>query len=356
MVYADCQPEAVKVLKAQAVLRPTQYMAHSTDKYCGYLEDFNIASTMTEYNLFTNLKGKVEPSDIVFVHTSDPKIVRGLAAWYFSLTEDKRPHLCLKFQNHCYRYVVTEYKALVQSVFRLALKPFIGQPKVHYAASNKLIASQIKLLAQKPCLVFPVPLQLEVPAKPFRSRRDKKRLRIGYAGEGREEQGVGLLPDVIEAILAAHPDVDFVVQLGCRYADNVTLLRLHGFGDRVELDESCYVGSDFHTLLSSFDALLLPYRPHKYIERSSQVVIEAICLGLPLLVPVGTSLALEVKQFDCGYSLIRQHDAASVVAAIEHFLEHHDALARKSAEAATKCAAFHCGSTLVDMLLESCGV
>ena len=51
-----------------------------------------------------------------------------------------RPHLCLKFQNHGYRYVLKEYKALVQSVFRLALKPFKSMEKVHFAASNKLIA------------------------------------------------------------------------------------------------------------------------------------------------------------------------------------------------------------------------
>jgi glycosyltransferase involved in cell wall biosynthesis/tRNA A37 methylthiotransferase MiaB len=354
-VYADCQPKAANVLKAKAVLRPTQYSNHSADKYCGYLEDFNIAGTMAEYNLYKCLKGNVDPSDIVFMHTSDPKIVKGLGAWYASLSKELRPHLCLKFQNHCYRYVVKEYKALVQSVFRLALKPFVGMEKVHYAASNKLIASQIKLVAEKPCPVFPIPLQLELPPRSYRSRSEKQSICIGYAGEGRLEQGVGLLPDIIEAILPAYPDAKFVIQLGCRYADDATLWRLRTMGDRVELLENCYIGDDFHKLIRTFDVLLLPYTPKKYIERSSQVVIEAIALGVPLIVPARTSLALEVKQFDCGYALIQNDDAPSVIEAVKEFLDNHDALTRKSVEAAPKCAAFHSGETLVDMLLASCG-
>jgi glycosyltransferase involved in cell wall biosynthesis len=352
--HADCRPEVAKVLGARAVLQPTQYVAHSSDKYCGYLEDFLIASKLTEFNLFKNLKGKVRPTDLVYVHTADPKIVMGIAAWYVSMTEDKRPYLCLKFQNHGYRYVMKNYKALVQSVFRLALKPFIRLDKVSFACSNKLIGAQIELLAEKPCPVFPVPLQLGLPPRPYRSRRDKGTIFIGYAGEGRDEQGVNLLPDVIAAILPAHPDVRFVIQLGCPFAEKETLARLRAFGDRVTLLEQCYVGGDFHQLLASFDLLLLPYSPDRYIERSSQIVIEAISLGLPLVVPKRTSLAFEAREFDCGHAVMEGYWAGAVVAAIESFLADHDAQSRKSAQAAPVCAAFHSGKTLVDKLLALC--
>jgi glycosyltransferase involved in cell wall biosynthesis len=349
--HADCRPEVAKVLSAQAVLQPTQYVAHSSDKYCGYLEDFLIASKLTELNLFKNLKGKVNPEDLIYVHTADPKIVRGIAAWYVGLSGARRPYLCLKFQNHCYRYVTKNYKALVQSVFRLALKPFINMDKVTYACSNKLIGSQIQLLAEKPCPVFPIPLQLELPPRPYRSRRDKGSVVIGYAGEGRNEQGVNLLPDIIEAILAAHADVRFCVQLGCPFAEKETLERLRAFGDRVTLLEQTYVGGDFHRLLASFDLLLLPYSPDRYIERSSQVVIEAISLGVPLVVPKRTSLAFEAKEFGCGYTVIEGYGVQPTVTAIEAFLADHDALGQKSAQVAPVCAGFHCGKTLVDKLL-----
>lgn len=355
-VYAECQPEAVKVLRAKPVLRPSQYTAQSTDKYCGYLEDYLLAGTITEYNLFKNLRADLDPSDIVFCHTAHAKIVRGIAAWYMSLAKEKRPYLCLKFQNHCFRYVSKEYKALIRSAFRLALKPLALEPKVCCAASNKLIASQIRQVAEKPCPVFPVPLQLEVPARTYRSRAEKGVLRIGYAGEGRLEQGVAFLPEVIEALLPAYPDVGFDVQLACRFTDEETLSRLRSFGDRVRLDESCYVGEDFHRLIASFDALLLPYQPTSYVERSSQIVIEAMALGVPLIVPVGTSLALEVKQFNSGYSLIRGFDGLSIIEAVSHFIDNHDALTRKAVNAASRVSRFHCGETLVDLLLASCGV
>ncbi|MEA5089630.1 radical SAM protein [Solidesulfovibrio sp.] len=354
-VYADCQPEAVKVLRAKAVLQPSRYESHSSDRYCSWLEDFLIAGGIAEFNLFKNLRD-LDPSDIVFCHTADPKIVRGIAAWYLAMDKARRPYLCLKFQNHCFRFVAKDQRALARSIFRLALKPFINEPKVSFAASNKLIGSQITQMAEKPCPVFPVPLQLEVPAKKYRSRAEKGVLRIGYAGEGRVEQGVGFLPEVAEAILPAYPDVVFELQFACRFVDDDTLNRLRSFGDRVRVHESCFVGDDFHRLIASFDALLLPYQPTSYVERSSQIVIEAIALGVPLIVPVGTSLALEVKQFNCGYSLIRGYDGLSVIEAVAHFIDNHDALARKSADAAPRCAAFHSGGTLIDLLLASCGV
>ena len=353
-VYADCQPEAVGVLKAKAVLQPSLYASQSSDPYCALLEDFLVAGSMAEFNLFKNLRADLEPTDLVFVHTAHPQIVRGIAAWYKSLARDKRPYLCLKFQNHCYRYVLEEYKALMLSLFRLALKPFIDEDKVFFAASNRLIAAQIRRVAEKPCAVFPVPLELEVPAKTFRTRAEKKTLVLGYAGEGREEQGVALLPDAIEALLPVYPDLTFVVQLACRFTDTATLVRLNSFGERVRVDESCYVGADFHRLLLTFDALVLPYKPTKYVERSSQVVIEAMALGVPLIVPRGTSLALEVKRFDAGYTLIRSHDAPGVAAAISRFIDNHDVLAQKSVDAAPRCTAFHSGSNLIDMLLGAC--
>lgn len=353
-VHADCNKEVIRVLDAKAVLKPTQYVAHSTDKYCSYLEDFNISSKLTEFNLYKNLKGNVDPPDLIYVHTADPKIVMGIASWYISLSKDKRPFLCLKFQNHGYRFVAKPFRALVQSVFRLALKPFIGMDKVFFAASNKLIAAQIQLLAEKPCPVFPIPLQLTQPPRPYRSRQEKQTICIGYAGEGRTEQGVDMLPDIVEAVLSVHPDVRFVLQLGCKFAERGTLDRLRAFGERVELIEQCLVGDHFHRLLSTFDALLLPYAPDRYIERSSQIVIEAIALGVPLIVPARTSLAFEAKEFDCGYSLIRKHRVSSIVEAIEYFIANHDTLSQKSVPAASRCAKFHCGRTLVDMLLEHC--
>jgi len=353
-VHADCNKEVVRVLNAKAVLKPSQYVAHSTDKYCAYLEDFNISSKLAEFNLYKNLKGNVDPSDLIYVHTADPKIVMGIASWYISLSKDKRPYLCLKFQNHGYRFVVKPFRALAQSVFRLALKPFISMDKVHFAASNKLIAAQIQLMAEKPCPVFPIPLQLTQPPRAYRSRQEKQTLCIGYAGEGRTEQGVDMLPDIIETVLAEHPDVRFVIQLGCKFAEQETILRLRSFGERVELIDQCLVGDHFHQLLRRFDALLLPYSPDRYIERSSQIVIEAIALGVPLIVPARTSLAFEAKEFDCGYSLIQKHRVSSIVEAIEHFIANHDVLSQKSVPAAIRCANFHCGRTLVDMLLELC--
>ena len=352
-VHAECLPEAADMIHAKRVLMPSQYVGYSQDRQCKYLEDFNIASRVTEANLHKNLDSVIEATDIVYVHTAHPNIVMGIAAWYAALPPEKQPYLCLKFQNHCYRYVMEEYKALVLSVFRLALKTFQHMEKVRLAASNDLIRQQIEAVAEKPCQVFPIPLQLEVAPKPFRRHAEKRTLYIGYAGEGRKEQGIPFLPQVIEAVTSRHEDVKFVVQLACQFTTDEVLAQLASFGDKVILHQECLVGTDFHKLLTSFDALLLPYQPEKYIERSSQVVIEGIALGVPLIIPQWTSLSYEAETFECGHTLIQAWEPGAIVAAIEEFITFHDEIAYKSSRAAQTCAQFHCGPTLLDMLLDT---
>jgi glycosyltransferase involved in cell wall biosynthesis len=352
-VHTSCHTEVVSALRAKPVLRPARNTIHSNDEFCGYFEEYYISSRLAEYNLRMVFKDTLEPTDIVFIHTADPKIVLGLAAWYKTLPADRQPILCLKFQNHGYKHVLGQYQVVAQSLFRSALKPFIGMDKVHLAASNARIAEQIEHVAEKPCPVFPIPLQID-PPKIRTARRSRQDIRIGYCGEGRPEQGVTFLPGIVEEILATHPGVQFTIQFGCNFVTKEILHRLRESGDRVVVQEHCYVGQHFYDLLRSFDALLLPYDPNRYIDRSSQLVVEAIALGVPVIVPARSSLAFEAQRFDCGYSLFETQNVPSIVAAIGAFLADRQALAQKSALAAKACADFHNAPTLVDMLLAAC--
>jgi glycosyltransferase involved in cell wall biosynthesis len=353
-VHTTCNPDVVKVLGAKPLLRPARGTIHSTDPYCGYLEEFAISAKLATYNLRMLFPDGLDASDIVFVHTAEPKIVMGLAAWYKALPPARRPSLCLKFQNHGFQHVVEPYRMVAQSLFRSALKPFIGLDRVHLAASNRRIARQIERMAEKPCPVFPIPLQIEARAQAAPRRRDGKGLRIGYCGEGRPEQGVELLPDIVAAVLASQADARFTIQLGCPFATPETRRRLRESGDRVSVLEHCFVGEKFYELLRTFDVLLLPYDPDRYIDRSSQLVIEAIALGLPVIVPARTSLAEEARDYDGGFTEFAAYEVPAIVAAIEAFLADHQALADKSRRAAPACADFHQASTLMDLLLAAC--
>lgn len=143
---------------------------------------------------------------------------------------------------------------------------------------------------------LPVPVDL-VAAKPPATA---PKLTMGYLGDARDEKGYPLLPRIVEACAARanlYSEICFLFQSnfnvpggeqGSAYAHGL----LKQYGDaQVELVYGPFDSAAYQALLHRMDIVLIPYNSLNYSARSSGVLMEALSLGLPVLVPAGSWMA-----------------------------------------------------------------
>lgn len=167
---------------------------------------------------------------------------------------------------------------------------------VRFYTDTQELSDQYNLLGIFHFSTLPVPVDL-VAAKPPAMAPV---LTIGYLGDARDEKGYPLLPRIVDAWTGrANPfsAIRFLFQSnfnvpggeqGSAYAHG--LLKQYG-EDQVELVYGPFDSAAYQALLHRMDIVLIPYNRMNYSARSSGVLMEALSLGLPALVPAGSWMA-----------------------------------------------------------------
>ena len=142
----------------------------------------------------------------------------------------------------------------------------------------------------------------------FAPRRDRSNssATVVYLGDARTEKGYLRLPAIAYALKAdlSSGRVQMIVQSNFNVprgepgiaaardflstVPNVTVLR------------NPISGQQYNDYLSTADLILLPYQVDRYISRTSGILAEAICAGVPAIVPQGTWLADQVRRYGAG--------------------------------------------------------
>lgn len=124
---------------------------------------------------------------------------------------------------------------------------------------------------------------------------------LGFLGDGRKEKGLLLLLEAIERDFVSESEIKFTIQnLDARGYSDSEAQRLNHLLHKVRntphimFFEQPLTGSEFNKLVSSCDALILPYDPTEYSVRSSMLFAQSAINQKPVIVPSGTWMALEV--------------------------------------------------------------
>jgi glycosyltransferase involved in cell wall biosynthesis len=198
---------------------------------------------------------------------------------------------------------------------------------------------------------IPVDPALSAPRRP----RTDDTVTIVYLGDARTEKGYVRLPSVAYALkdgLAAG-NVRMIIQSNFNVprgepgiaaardflstAPNVAILR-HSIS---ELEYNGY--------LFSADLILLPYQADRYISRTSGILAEAICAGVPAVVPQGTWLADQVRRHGAGV-IFEGLEADGAAKAAVKALESLDSLKQRAEERRSAYAHFHRPSRLAEFV------
>ena len=187
---------------------------------------------------------------------------------------------------------------IVASFERVRLTPAARSHMRFYSDTTPLAVRYEELSGGVPVHVLPVPHCLP-DSTPYRTDRDPALLTIGYVGNARREKGFQHLPRIVDDLLSTPPrrGVHFLLQSNFSIAGgepgiaDARKALLHHPRDVVTLIDSHLDTEAYRHLLCACDMVIFPYEPRLYRRRSSGILVQALALGCPVIVPEGTWLA-----------------------------------------------------------------
>lgn len=289
------------------------------------------------------------PGDLTFCHMVAHRNLLPLALLAAGLRSHARPRMVLLF-----RYPISFCKPE-----RLAAKLSVWLLRRAYRSGTLRVATDSARLARDyeewfgiPFEVFPIPH-----TQPSTATADSRprRLRIGSLGNPRRDKGFDELVDAL-LLLAKHPltsDVEFIIQTGSperRCQPSLQRLREAGLAS-VTLIERPLSSTEYGTLLSSLDIVVIPYQQEDYRSRTSGVFVEAVAAGKPVIVTASTWMADELRKWGAGI-VIPTLSSAALAQALVETVERFSALWAQAAAGSGACRAYHCPESMLRALLQ----
>jgi glycosyltransferase involved in cell wall biosynthesis len=235
---------------------------------------------------------ELRPATIAVSHTTTIFQLGALAQWYVSLPADRRPKLFIQFQ-HPVDWLVEPAAERPRAVAlaKDAAAALAGAGRVRFAANSEILARRIAADLAQPCALMPVPVRWPAAGSLGAPERG---VVFGSFGGLRAEKGALLLAPAIAAFASRYPEARFIVHAPPGSdRDAVRALR--------RLPQVELIGKSFARKAEYFAAvararwILLPYDPQPYEVRTSGIFIEALGLGIPVVVTPGTWMAAELR-------------------------------------------------------------
>lgn len=169
--------------------------------------------------------------------------------------------------------------------------------QVSFYTDTEELTEQYTRGVKKGFKTLPIPID---EALSIKNRSNGGPLIVSYLGDAREEKGIHLLPNLIDAIRShgfGENDVQFRVQTNLPLVTassrtiraKKSLENLHGKG--LQVLDGPFRSDAYHQLISSSDIILIPYCKKNYQARSSGIFAEALAAGVPTIYPRGTWMA-----------------------------------------------------------------
>ena len=178
-----------------------------------------------------------------------------------------------------------------------------------------------------------------------------------YAGDAREEKGFHLLPEIVSPFLEKSY---FVIQcnpsLDRKYTPLIeqSIKKLRDFNHpNLILLPRALEQEQYFSLLWRSDAVLIPYDSNSYAKsRASGILLEALFLGKPVIVPNNTSMSDLVKKFKAG-AIFESGDADSLRMAMDEIFLNHKKYAENALGAREFIKANYGGTKAVEVIEEA---
>jgi hypothetical protein len=239
--------------------------------------------------------------DKVFLPTVSAIELMGLAAYLGRSPVAEGVSWHLLFRRDIHRGPVAQDPVEEQSVeglrrvFLNSMARLAGRAVYFYTDTEELTA-QYNRLRVVSFRTLPIPHT----HRPVERDSSQRPLRAVYSGDARREKGYHHLPHVIQDLWSDYVEagkVEFALQSNYNVAEGepeavIARCELEHFpSGPVRLFKEPLSSVEYQSMLLSGDIHLLLYDAANYYARSSGILVEALSVGVPVLVPAGTWLA-----------------------------------------------------------------
>ena len=334
------------------------YAALSKDPVTGAMDDWQAFNDLLQSELALLPRVEFRPTDAVLVPTTTENHLAGYIGWMKSFDPLEAPLFLLHLMFPSGITVDAAGQEVVEDKLRALfyrLAERVAQedgPPVHLFASGGQHAAEFSALFRRPIAAHPVPIRPE----PGLAPTSPPRRALLFAGDARIDKGVGLLPDLVPRLAAAHPDWQLVAHVngnsawGAAKVAAESLQALAATVPALELAGGRLAPDDYLAMARGVGVALFPYDPELYRRKSSGVLWEAISLGTPVVVPAGTWLENEARYWGAGYVAYADHGAAGIAAAFDAALPRIDELRAASEAAGARYRAANGAAALIDQI------
>jgi glycosyltransferase involved in cell wall biosynthesis len=278
-------------LRAQPIFYDSIYNLETIDD----LNTFLAAKTRYFFEAIQRIRPtEVDSRTVILMHTLTIFQLGGLYQWLRTLPATQRPKIFLQFQYPLeYRVNPASLAPRAVAFVRRVIADLMALTTVVLSSNSRTLAARISKQLGQPCSTMPLPVRWPETEKPARLRRG---VTFGFFGSLRSEKGSKLMAEVLPRFTAQFSDARFLVQAPPLESDGAAVKAIANLS-AVELIRTNFAGKEeyFDRFLEA-DCILLPYDPSTYEVRTSSIFIEAMGLGIPIIVTRRTWMENELGE------------------------------------------------------------
>lgn len=304
IVHESCAQGLLDTLAATPLFKTTAYVTFpddnpSADTVIAALNHFN----RQIFQETVDVTPHFAQADRIIVSTASHWLLLGFYWWAEkAMRPDQTIDIVLMFPP--YYPLGPRYKKLLDDFYRnvFALWAHLG-PRCRFITESDSITKAYARLGAHNIETCPIPVYISADDSSAVARQGDAfdGYRFLFAGDARGEKGSALLPDAVARL--NREEVKFEVMLqSTAFAPQTLLDALDAGVDNLRVLNAEVHGDAFIELLKTADAILLPYDPRAYAERTSHILIESLGAGRPVVATQETWSADELRKLghNCG--------------------------------------------------------
>jgi glycosyltransferase involved in cell wall biosynthesis len=284
----------------------------------------------------------VAPDDLILVHTAARDHLLGYYAWYVGLPKP-RPRICLQIMFPPEFGAAPADRDLAIEFTGRALRPWLdlGSETPLLAVDNRRLGEHLRQLYGRSLPVLPMPSWAGPPPAGKRVRTNEPVLFV--PGELRREKGKQIVKSAIPELMGGNFSVLLQARKSYRWHKTA--------GSQLKVappqDYQAYL-----QLLMDADAVLLPYDPSEYAYRSSNLFVEALGCGKPVLVTAGTAMADELERLGPVGVVMKDYTQRSFIEGVRDLVANLDQLRGAAERIAPEIRARHTAPAFARQVLD----